>query len=138
FRDPGSWWRRLGAADSARQKTAPALSAIGKPVLEWDAYELGVHYPIAEEGRTDLPDYFSRQEDAELRDLLKRCESHTAMLIVTGQASRHGYGGDSCIGKSRTLYEAVRSVFPTRTMVRPDRDSPELLAILEEERLPDR
>ncbi|MGW7647125.1 tetratricopeptide repeat protein, partial [Streptomyces bobili] len=90
-----------------------ATATIGaRPLHAWTAKRLGVHPAIsgnpARQALTDfvLPAYVSRQHDEELRAHLaasSAAHAQPTLVLVRGQ---------SCTGKTRTAYEAVREAVP--------------------------
>ncbi|MFD7134953.1 tetratricopeptide repeat protein [Streptomyces sp. NPDC059894] len=107
-----------GALD--RQDRAARLSALRdrpRPLASWTAKRLGVHPSIsglaterATAGGTMpndfvLPAYVPRAHDARLRAHLKAAAADAApqLIVITGE---------SCTGKTRTAYEAVKATIP--------------------------
>ncbi|MER6359866.1 hypothetical protein [Kitasatospora sp. NPDC001527] len=100
-----------------------------RPVEEWTPKQLGVH-PAVPGLRSDqaagnfvLPAYVEREHDQVLRQRLAVVASgaETALVVVRGE---------SCTGKTRTAFEAVRACLPTWNLVFPKTPA-SLLAILE-------
>jgi hypothetical protein len=93
----------------------------------WNPERLNVHsavsgqWPAPEDGFV-LPEYVPRPHDKSVRDRLERlaAESRTQLLILRG---------DSCTGKTRTAYEAVRAVLPGWRLAYP-KTAEALLALL--------
>jgi hypothetical protein len=73
--------------------------------------ELGVHPSIRVSGQNgDQPPYVERDHDAELRQMLAdRSRDRRFVLLV----------GESSVGKTRSLAEALRSVSPNRWLIQP-------------------
>ncbi|MEV4614191.1 sel1 repeat family protein [Kitasatospora sp. NPDC049258] len=99
-----------------------------RPLKEWTPKQLGVHPAIPGllsdriAGNFVLPAYVEREHDRVLRQRLAVVASgaETALVVVRGE---------SCTGKTRTAFEAVRACFPAWDLVFPK--TPEsLLAIL--------
>ncbi|MFI6376532.1 hypothetical protein [Streptomyces sp. NPDC050546] len=103
-----------------------------RPVASWTAQQLGVHPAIHGTTPPDddavfvLPDCIERDHDRRLRDHLVRAAS-------TGQPTLVLVRGESCTGKTRTPFEAIRAclkdwqpVFPTSRRT-PGGSSPALL-----------
>ncbi|MFD8316824.1 tetratricopeptide repeat protein [Kitasatospora purpeofusca] len=149
--DPEIWKRLYDAvarerADVVRESVARAAAVVGlaereskasyealvdkpRPVKEWTPKQLGVHPAIPglrsdrAAGNFVLPDYVEREHDTVLRQRLRVVASgaETALVVVRGE---------SCTGKTRTAFEAVRACLPAWNLVFPK--TPEsLLAILE-------
>ncbi|MEV0135741.1 hypothetical protein AB0H83_45775 [Dactylosporangium sp. NPDC050688] len=77
------------------------------PVAEADPQDLGVHAAIRMAGGPDgMPAYVGRDVDAEVQACLR---PGRFVLLV----------GGSSVGKTRTLYEAVRAALPASAVVRP-------------------
>ncbi|MFE2751019.1 hypothetical protein ACFXGA_03330 [Actinosynnema sp. NPDC059335] len=80
------------------------------PVLEADPVLLGVHRPISVGSDPSMPRYVPRDVDLRLR------------ALIAGAAERGGFillVGGSSVGKTRSLFEAVREVVPDRSLVQP-------------------
>jgi tetratricopeptide (TPR) repeat protein len=74
-----------------------------------DPRSLGVHAAINVTGAKDeLPTYVFRKFDTELRKLVAADNSCFVLLV-----------GGSSVGKSRSLYEAIRSAAPGRRLIHP-------------------
>ncbi|MFJ3728728.1 hypothetical protein ACIPYQ_40040 [Streptomyces sp. NPDC090045] len=92
-----------------------------RPVVRWTAQELGVHPAITgtsgptADGVFVLPEYLEREHDGWLRARLNEAAAGQRTVLVVVR-------GESCTGKTRTAFEAVRSclvdwnlVFPKTT-----------------------
>jgi hypothetical protein len=123
------------AVDVGKSDASPSvLLTSTMPVVDWDPHTLGVHPATLPRGSwpginaTGLTPYFERAHDAELREEIKRAaaggQSLFALLI-----------GSSTTGKTRTLYEALRSHEEVRQwpMIWPA-DADELNAVLDQGR----
>ncbi|MFJ8936413.1 sel1 repeat family protein [Streptomyces sp. NPDC102365] len=103
----GAHGRAAVAADKARARLAD-LPDKPRPFTVWSPQQLGVHPAIHGETVTVphhafvLPDYVEREHDRQLRERLETAKAgDQAVLIVVR--------GESCTGKTRTAYEAVRA-----------------------------
>ncbi|NEA19662.1 helix-turn-helix transcriptional regulator [Streptomyces halstedii] len=114
-------------ADAEVRARFAALPDKPRPVAAWTAQQLGVHPAI--HGTTDgadsafvLPDYIERDHDRQLRARLDKAAAspQTVMVVVRGE---------SCTGKTRTAYEAVRACLGGWQLVFP-KDADSLLALL--------
>ncbi|MEU1789175.1 hypothetical protein ABZ553_25560 [Streptomyces sparsogenes] len=104
-----------------------ALPDKPRPVAAWTAQQLGVHPAIysaanGAEGAFVLPDYVERDHDRQLRVRLDAAAANrqAAMIVVRGE---------SCTGKTRTAYEAVRARLGDWQLVFP-KEADSLLALL--------
>ncbi|MGW0704166.1 transcriptional regulator [Streptomyces sp. NPDC002867] len=103
-----------------------------RPVRSWTAKRLGVHRAIS--GNTIgkpgaefiLPTYVPRSHDHELRQLLTTAVNAEEPLLVLVR-------GESCTGKTRTAYEAVRTSVPDNFNLVFPTDARDLLEILRAE-----
>ncbi|MEU6161679.1 hypothetical protein [Streptomyces sp. NPDC047130] len=110
------------------RRGSPDLPDLPRPVARWEPRKLGVHPAIS--GRPDpghgaafvLPAYVPRDHDRRLRALLDRAARDGDTLFTVVQ-------GDSCTGKTRTAYEAVRACLPEWDLAFP-KGSDSLLALL--------
>ncbi|MFF8726108.1 hypothetical protein ACF073_06410 [Streptomyces sp. NPDC015171] len=99
-----------------------------RPVARWDPRGLGVHPAISGAHGSDhgaafvLPTYLPREHDRRLRTLLDRTVHDGDTLFVLVQ-------GESCTGKTRAAYEAVRACLPDWDLAFP-KGSESLLALL--------
>ena len=66
---------------------------------------------IADDGWGDLPEYIERDHDEELRRRLQAAAATGGFLILVG---------DSSVGKTRSLYQAVRALPPDWRLLLPD------------------
>ncbi|MFI1996314.1 tetratricopeptide repeat protein [Actinoplanes sp. NPDC020271] len=82
-------------------------------VADVDPRRLGVHAAITSADSTDPPPYISRDIDRQLRDRLTDAAGRGGFILLLG---------GSCVGKTRTLYEAVRAVVPQWSLLRPAPD----------------
>jgi len=111
----------------ARTRSA-ALADKPRPVGHWSARQLGVHPAIAGTHTQDrgagflLPRYVEREHDRLLRARLDAAATgrECALVIVRGE---------SCTGKTRTAFEAVRSCLADWQLVFP-KSADDLLALL--------
>jgi tetratricopeptide (TPR) repeat protein len=88
-------------------------SAVGRPISEWTARELGVHESITlDSASAGLPCYVARRHDEVIRGLLRDAAEGTLMLVLAG---------GSASGKTRAAYEALRQLPHLRSwpVVRP-------------------
>ncbi|MFF2128857.1 sel1 repeat family protein [Streptomyces olivochromogenes] len=87
------------------------------PVRSWTARQLGVHAAISggpaltPDEDFVLPTFVPRPHDAALRELLSAAAEHGESKLVLVR-------GDSCTGKTRSAFEAVREVVPEWDLVR--------------------
>ncbi len=103
---------------------------VPRPVPEWTAERLDVHPAVsglaahqADRGHEFvLPRYVSRAHDRRLRTLLADCADNSTNGWVTVR-------GRSCTGKTRTAFEAVRTVLHDWQLLFPA-DTDSLLAVL--------
>ena len=121
--DKNDWKRRYG--DVERDIEVDALprrrgaGPAGRPIRQWDPFALGVHHPITparrRRARSDdlpaLPPYVMREHDRRVRKLLDPAQPGRRMVLLVG---------GSCTGKTRAVYEAVRSCMPEWKLVRPE------------------
>jgi hypothetical protein len=97
-------WQRVNAAVGQGPANARRFD-------ETSARELGVHPAISTNDATgDLPSYVRRDFDERLHNLVARGVEGGCFVVLMG--------GSSC-GKTRSLYEAVRSVVPDWWLVQP-------------------
>jgi hypothetical protein len=99
-----------------RRSRRPCLPSVTG--LEPEA--LGVHPSIVVDGVGGLTPYLLRPHDSHVREALSKVlepDARPLMLIVAG---------DSCTGKTRCLYEAVKAVLPTWPVIRPARYTDQL------------
>lgn len=115
-----------GILDAAWEATKSGRT-MGCPVTECDPSALGVHSAIQVGPEPHfLTNYILRPHDIELRNILSR-----ASVPGTG-ASFVVVSGESCTGKTRSLFEAVSAVLPAWNLVQPARHSSELRSVLAE------
>ncbi|MEV5508739.1 helix-turn-helix domain-containing/SEL1-like repeat protein [Streptomyces orinoci] len=147
--DPDAWrtrhqavaQQRAGAVSSAVRR-AQATAALAdaevrarfaavpdkpRPVSAWTAEQLGVHPAIhgtthRAEGAFVLPDYVERDHDQRLRARLDAAVTGRQAVMVVVR-------GESCTGKSRAAYEAVRACLGHWQLVFP-KSAASLLALL--------
>jgi tetratricopeptide (TPR) repeat protein len=112
---------RLLYRDVRKAKTtAPTVTAI-RPgnrratgwlrVVDSDPRGLGVHGAIAVPGSVaDLPAYVLRDVDDDLRAIVRDGSAKGCFLLVVGKSS---------VGKSRSLFEALRAIVPDWVLVHP-------------------
>jgi tetratricopeptide (TPR) repeat protein len=121
---------------SATQERYRALPDKPRPLSQWTAQQLGVHPAIrglpAREpgGEFVLPGYVEREHDRRLRARL-------AVAAVDDQAVLVVVRGESCAGKTRTAFEAVRTCLADWDLVFP-KGVDSLLALLAAEAVPPR
>ncbi|WP_316779553.1 hypothetical protein [Streptomyces sasae] len=90
---------------SALRETTAADQIPGRPISEWNPFELGVHPPAAAVGAShsmeaDLPPYIERPHDRMLADSVRDAAGgRSQMLVVTGASST---------GKTRACWEAIK------------------------------
>jgi TPR repeat protein len=109
---------------ASRPSSAPGPWSPPRPVLEWDALQLGVHRAISLSSAVgpagpELTTYVPRAHDTELRKLLQAPTQPVMVMLV----------GGSSTGKSRAAYEAVRDCLPDWSLFRPV-DATELMSLL--------
>jgi len=93
-------------------------------VVDCDPFLLGVHQAIApptkpqtrsatgdDEVPTPLPSYVERDADGHLRARLHDMRASGGFVLLLGE---------SCTGKTRTAYEAIRTVLPDWSLMHPD------------------
>jgi len=103
-----------------------------RPIREWTARQLGVHPAIhganaADDGVFVFSDYIERDHDRQLRDkLYKAASADQAMLVLVR--------GESCTGKTRTAFEAVRACLTDWQLVFP-KNANRLLALFDADAL---
>ncbi|KWX05859.1 hypothetical protein TH66_00550 [Carbonactinospora thermoautotrophica] len=125
---------RLAEGGAQEPPASPALpepdaEPAGRPVEEWDPFDLGVHRAIEVAGSTgELPEYIPRPHDEELRDLLDRAEPPAEMIVLVGGSST---------GKTRTAFEAVRDRLAGWRLVFP-RSAAELVELAASGRIAER
>lgn len=106
-RDEREWlaaWERVRTAHLAR----PAGAA---RVRDANARLLGVHASIqTDPSAGDLPIYVDRDLDADLRTAITAAAAGGRMVLLTGGSS---------VGKTRTLFEAVRAALPDWWLLHP-------------------
>lgn len=114
---------RTSIPDAAVKVSLRALATgvvLGPPVGQWAtgrAGGLGVNASITVHDETTLTPYLARAHDQQLRDTLHALTTPGAssqLLLVVG---------NSCVGKTRTLYEAVQAVLPDWQLVAPPTDT---------------
>lgn len=104
-----------------------------QPVESWTAQQLGVHpaihgtTPPDTDGAFVLPDYIERDHDRQLRNRLAQAASaeQAALVLVRGE---------SCTGKTRTAFEAVRVCLTGWQLVFP-KNATRLLALFDADAL---
>jgi transcriptional regulator with XRE-family HTH domain len=138
LRDEGDWRRRYGdleqdfdAAARPRRSTQAAAERTVKTVGQCDPFDLEVHRVLLPPGAASLADglelltpYLKRDHDNELRAALRRVAAGGPSVFAV-------LAGDSCTGKTRALYEALREVVADWALLRPA-DADELLKLLDE------
>lgn len=74
--------------------------------------QLGVHAPIQVEGATgELPVYVPRDLDDDLRAAVIDAAEHGGFVLLVGGSS---------VGKTRSMYEAIRTALPEWWLIHPD------------------
>lgn len=99
------------AVDASREATRQG-KVVGPPITECDPGLLGVHPSITVHDEESLTPYLARGHDQRLRQVLEQAaaaDRPTLVLVV----------GTSCAGKTRSLYEAVRTVLPDWAVTAP-------------------
>lgn len=110
--------------DSAIEEASLHAPRVGMTIDQWSPDRLGIHRTIEAGGATGLTPYIVREHDAPLRAALQELKPATAIqsrLIVLK--------GTSCAGKTRTIYEAVRSTLEDWPLIAPN-DAGELAHFL--------
>lgn len=111
---PTRWWERLGQS-IPELKDRPQLVLLPRrtsdkppvrPLVAWNPERLGIHKSIAslDSALGFLSPYIIRPHDHDLERHLTGCqpyESRPKLIIVTG---------NSCTGKTRSIYEAARKI----------------------------
>ena len=100
------------ASEASRNATSQGV-IVGTPITSWEPGHLGVHASITVHEETTLTPYLARAHDRQLREVLERADGPTLLLVV----------GNSCAGKTRSLYEAVLEVLPDWQVTAPHTDS---------------
>jgi tetratricopeptide (TPR) repeat protein len=126
-----------GAAGS-RPSASLGIAEAGSTVGLISPLQLGVHTaPLVTSGDEDasgqpepLPRYLPRRHDEELRERIRQAAGpagpdHSIFAVLTG---------DSAVGKTRTLHEALIAVVPSWPLLTPQ-DSGELLGLLQSDRV---
>ncbi|CCK26585.1 hypothetical protein BN159_2206 [Streptomyces davaonensis JCM 4913] len=118
------------AARALEERRLAELPDRPRPLGEWHPRALGVHPSISgASGETGfvLPEYVPREHDRRLRESLERIAAgpDAAFVLVRGE---------SCTGKTRTAYEAVRACLPEWELAFP-KDPDSLLKLLEADAL---
>ncbi|WP_160159664.1 hypothetical protein [Streptomyces sp. 3213.3] len=112
-----SAWERARTSDVRRPSSAVR-------VRHANARLLGVHSSIAAPGETGLPLYVDRdveRGDDGIHEWLRQSAQHGGFLLLVG---------GSCVGKTRTAYEAALKVLPDWWLFHP-RDASEIRALTE-------
>ena len=104
---PEHWqWAEAWARSTGTVMAPPAPGA--RRLEDWAPKLLGIHDAI--DGR--WPTYVPRQHDNELRENLSKAAASGGFVVLYGE---------SCSGKTRSLYEAVSRELPGWWLVRPTR-----------------
>lgn len=104
-----------------------------RPVASWTAQQLGVHPAVqgtprpTDDGTFVLPDYIERDHDRQLR-------GHLVTTARTGQTTLVLVRGESCTGKTRAAFEAIRACLKDWQLVFP-KNAGRLLALLDADAL---
>ncbi|MGW7523591.1 hypothetical protein [Streptomyces sp. NPDC054783] len=108
-----------------RQERLADLVDPPRPIADWTPAQLGVHPAIAGvEGISSLfvlPKYVTRGYDERLRMQLRAIASNGGVELILIR-------GESCTGKTRSAYEAIRECLPTWKLTFP-KDSASLLSV---------
>ncbi|MFE5507577.1 tetratricopeptide repeat protein [Amycolatopsis japonica] len=80
------------------------------PLYEADPVRLGVHRPIRLGDDTSMPAYVTRDIDPELHSLVTRASETGGFVLLVGGSS---------VGKTRSLFEALRAVVPNWSLSHP-------------------
>src|SRR4051794_19957377 len=102
-------WRRAHARAAESRRVGQGEGPRGSvPVAKADPLLLGVHrtMELAGTGPSGLPGYFLREADTGtdgLRDAVRRAGESGGFVVVVG---------DSSVGKTRSLFEAVSAMLP--------------------------
>ncbi len=138
--DEADWRRRYGdleqdfeAVARPRRRTKAAIGQGVSTVRQCDPFDLEVHRVMLPLGAGP-----SQASEESLTPYLKRHHDHklcTALRPSTagGPSALALLVGDSCTGKTRALYEALRETAPDWPLLRPA-DADELLEVLQESR----
>jgi TPR repeat protein len=121
---------QIALEQGERQARQAALVDRPRPIRSWTAQRLGVHPAIpghqASLGNAGfvVPSYVPRTHDAELRAHLATAAADRAapLLVVVS--------GESCTGKTRTAFEALRAAVPDDFELVFPADTDSLLAVL--------
>ncbi|MEU7060710.1 tetratricopeptide repeat protein [Streptomyces sp. NPDC046197] len=105
-------WRARASLEEQHRRTGHSVApAPSLPVRSWTARQLGVHAAIGSES-TLLPDedfvlptFVPRPHDTALKELLSAAVKRDENKLVLIR-------GDSCTGKTRSAFEAIREVVP--------------------------
>ncbi|MCI4079569.1 helix-turn-helix domain-containing protein [Streptomyces sp. MMS21 TC-5] len=101
------WMAALERARPGRRSAAPGAVRVREALPQ----RLGVRLPIEfEEARDETPGYVMRDLDEGLRAALAAASRDGGFLLLNGR---------SCVGKTRTLHEAVLEVLPEWWLVQP-------------------
>jgi len=107
-------WRHPAAPPVSALERRWRLVRVGECRPSW----VGVHASVArarpvveDDDWGDLPEYIERDHDEELRRRLRAAAVTGGFLVVVG---------DSSVGKTRSLYEAVRALLPNWRILLPD------------------
>ncbi|QKV74715.1 hypothetical protein [Amycolatopsis sp. Hca4] len=120
------YWATL--VEESRPLPQSAGRALGRPIPEWDPFDLEVHRSIdagaADAGLQPLPTYIARPHDESLRGAVASAERGSSSIAVLV--------GESSTGKTRACWEAVRALpMPWRLWhpIEPDRPAALLAAL---------
>lgn len=98
-------WERVSTAHQQRPRGAVRVKEAQPRVL-------GVRAAIfVESAKGELPIYVPRDLDADL---------HTALMVAAGRGGFVLLTGDSSVGKTRSLFEAIKAVLPEWWLIHPD------------------
>jgi tetratricopeptide (TPR) repeat protein len=97
---------------------APPRDVWMPKVHDWDPHHLKVHQSITIEfldkarleGLPDMPTYVVREVDRDLRQEVREASEHSGVILLIGQ---------SCMGKTRSAYEAVLAELPDWCLFHP-------------------
>lgn len=114
---------RSDLLDNSASERGMTLISAARPIEQIDPEGLGIHPAVAENGATGLTPYLARQHDGRLRGWLASVQSGSGPVLIS-------VVGESCTGKTRSLYEAVKHQLPTWPLIRPARGTGQLLDAL--------
>ncbi|WP_406183019.1 tetratricopeptide repeat protein [Streptomyces canus] len=128
---------RLDPLPGSARPDEGALTHPARPIRDWTARRLGVHPAILGRPMQQLdiefilPTYVPRPHDHQLRELLATAVTGAEPLMVLVR-------GESCTGKTRSAYEAIRYVAPADWQLFFPSDANSLLETLRADAVPPR